>query len=159
MQYFLVIFLILFIFSINAEEYIVNFQGKRTTIDIHNYSDKDNFRMLKLDGTFTDKLGNYGNWTGMVYIDIKNNQIFKHGFSTHFVYQDGTFTFSKGTRTNYEYKQGVGKSIFVQASYNLEKIINSSCIYSFTFLKESVFGIWKCDLDSNIINTFKELKK
>ena len=71
MIYLLKIFLSLFIFSINAEEYIINFQGKRTTIDVHQYTDKVNFRMIKLDGTFTDKLGNYGNWTAMVYIDIK----------------------------------------------------------------------------------------
>ena len=63
--------------------------------------------MLKLDGTFTDRLGNYGNWSAMVYIDIRNNQINEHGFSNHFVYQDNSFTYSKGKRTNDEYKQGV----------------------------------------------------
>ena len=94
MKYFLpIIFFNLFISSINAEEYIANFQGKRTTIDVHKYSDRDNFRMIKLDGTFTDQLGNYGNWTAMVFIDIKNNQIYKHGFSTHWVYQDDSFTY------------------------------------------------------------------
>ena len=104
---FLKILLLLFFVSVNAEEYISNFQGKRTTLDVHNYSDKDNFRMIKLDGTFTDRLGNYGNWTAMVYVEIKNNQIYNHGFSNHFVYQDESFTFSKGNRTNDEYKQGL----------------------------------------------------
>ena len=125
---------------LNAEEYIANFQGKRTTIDVHNYSDKDNFRMLKLDGTFTDRLGNYGNWSAMVYIDIRNNQINEHGFSNHFVYQDNSFTYSKGKRTNDEYKQGVGKSTYIQSSSNLLDLIGSNCIYSMTFLKESIFG-------------------
>ena len=36
--------------------------------------------MIKLDRTFTDKLGNYGNWTALVYIDIRNSQIYHHGF-------------------------------------------------------------------------------
>ena len=93
MKNFLKILLLLFFVSVNAEEYISNFQGKRTTLDVHNYSDKDNFRMIKLDGTFTDRLGNYGNWTAMVYVEIKNNQIYNHGFSNHFVYQDESFTF------------------------------------------------------------------
>ena len=87
MKYFLpIVCFSLFVSLINAKEYIMNFQGKRTTLDIHKYSDKDNFRMIKLDGTFTDKLGNYGNWTAMVYIDIRNSQIYNHGFSNHFVY-------------------------------------------------------------------------
>ena len=160
MRYFLsIILLTLIVFSINAEEYIINFQGKRTTLDVHKYTDKDNFRMIKLDGTFTDKLGNYGNWTSMVYIDIRNNQIYQHGFSNHFVYQDDSFTFSKGNRTNDEYKQGVGKSTFIQASSNLSKLINFNCIYSMTFLKESIFGISKCNIDPNIYNVVKELKK
>ena len=159
MTHLLIIFLSLFIFSINAEEYIINFQGKRTTVDVHQYTDKDNFRMIKLDGTFTDKLGNYGNWKAMVYIDIKKNQIYNHGFSNHFVYQDDSFTFSKGSRTNDEYKQGVGKSTFIQASLNLSNLINSNCIYSMTFLKESIFGISKCNIDNDTNNILKELKK
>ena len=140
---FFIIYLSLLFNILNAEEYIANFQGKRTTIDVHNYSDKDNFRMLKLDGTFTDRLGNYGNWSAMVYIDIRNNQINEHGFSNHFVYQDNSFTYSKGNRTNDEYKQGVGKSTYIQSSSNLIDLIGSNCIYSMTFLKESIFGISK----------------
>ena len=50
-------FFSLFISFINAKENIMNFQGKRTTLYIHKYSDNDNFRMIKLDGTFTDKVG------------------------------------------------------------------------------------------------------
>ena len=115
--------------------------------------------MIKLDGTFTDKLGNYGNWTAMVYIDIRKNQIYNHGFSNHFVYQEDSFTFSKGSRTNDEYKQGVGKSTFIQTSLNLSKLINSNCIYSMTFLKESIFGISKCNIDTDANNILKELKK
>ena len=115
--------------------------------------------MIKLDGTFTDKLGNYGNWTSMVYIDIRDSQIYNHGFSNHFVYQDETFSFSKGNRTNDEYEQGVGKSTFIQTSSNISKLINSSCIYSMTFLKESIFGISKCNVDSNTYDILKELKK
>ena len=41
--------------------------------------------MIKLDGTFTDRLGNYGNWSAMVYVYIRNNQINEHDFSNHFV--------------------------------------------------------------------------
>ena len=160
MKYFLpIVCFSLFVSLINAKEYIINFQGKRTTLDIHEYSDKDNFRMIKLDGTFTDKLGNYGNWTSMVYIDIRDSQIYNHGFSNHFVYQDKTFPFSKGNRTNDEYEQGVGKSTFIQTSSNISKLINSSCIYSMTFLKESIFGISKCNVDSNTYDILKELKK
>lgn len=95
----------------------------------------------------------------MVYIDIRNNQIYNHGFSNHFIYQDETFTFSKGNRTNEEYKKGVGKSTFIQTSSNLSKLINSNCIYSMTFPKESIFGSSKCNINSNTYYILKELKK
>ena len=51
--------------------------------------------MIKLDGTFLDKLGNYGNRTAMINIDIVKPQINNHGFSSHFVYQYESFTFRK----------------------------------------------------------------
>ena len=58
-------------------------------------------------------------------------------------YQDNSFTYSKGKRTDDEYKQGVGKSTYIQSSTNLIDLIGSNCIYSMTFLKESIFGISK----------------
>ena len=51
--------------------------------------------MIKLDGTFLDKLGNYGNRTAMTNIDIVKPQINNYGFSSHFVYQYESFTFRK----------------------------------------------------------------
>ena len=114
--------------------------------------------MIKLDGTFTDKLGNYGNWTAMVYIDIRNNQIYNHGFSNHFVYQDETFTFSKGNRTNDEYKQGVGKSTYIQTSSNLSKLINSSCIYSISYFKSSFLAISKCNISETAYSQLQSIR-
>ena len=76
MTYFLTIFLSLFIFSINAEEYIINFQGKRTTVDVHKYTDKDNFRMVlkirdlsKDDREFVKKLRWHGEKTYTASLD------------------------------------------------------------------------------------------
>ena len=43
------------VFLINAEEYIINFQGQKTTKYVHKYANKDNFRMIKLDGTLQTK--------------------------------------------------------------------------------------------------------
>ena len=92
----------------------------------------------------------------MVYIDSKKSQIYNHGFKSISNYQDETITFSKGNRTNDEYKQGVGKSTFIQTSSNLQELINSSCIYSMTFFKLSIFGISKCNIDSNTYNILKD---
>ena len=67
---------------VNAQDYIWKSDGKRTLITEHKYSDNSKFRGYKIQGTFTDNIGNYGEWNTFVFAVISNNKINKLEFST-----------------------------------------------------------------------------
>ena len=80
--------LILTLFSIaNSKDYILKSDSKRTLITEHNYANNSKFRCYKIKGTFTDNIGNYGEWNTYVFAVISNNKINKLEFSTECTYQ------------------------------------------------------------------------
>ena len=138
--------LILFLFSIvNAKDYIWKSDGKRTLITEHNYSDNSKFRGYKIQGTFTDNIGNYGEWNTYVFAVISNSKINKLEFSTEFTYQNNKKIFFQGYRgQGTDEDAGVGKSILIAADKELEALIDTRCTYSIKFFNESTFGVNKC---------------
>ena len=88
--------LILSLFSsVNAKDYILKSDGKRTLITEHKYSDNSKFRGYKIQDTFTDNIGNYGEWNTYVFAVISNSKINKLEFSTEFTYQNNKKFFFK----------------------------------------------------------------
>ena len=63
--------------NVNAKDYIWKSDGKRTLITEHKYSDNSKFRGYKIQGTFTDNIGNYGEWNTLVFAVISNSKINK----------------------------------------------------------------------------------
>ena len=89
--------LILFLFSIaNAKDYIWKSGGKRTLITEHKYSYNSKFRGYRIQGTFTDNVGNYGEWNTYVFAVITDSKINKLEFSTEFTYQNNKKIFFSG---------------------------------------------------------------
>ena len=61
MKIFFLIFINLFIISATiAKEYVIESQGERVLVKAHHYSDKDNLKIFRLEGTFKDNAGNFG---------------------------------------------------------------------------------------------------
>ena len=75
---FLVFFLSFLVSALHSYEYLINFQAKVVSSEKHNYTKDSNFNLIKLDGSFTDNLGNYGNWNALVSYEISNNLIKQH---------------------------------------------------------------------------------
>ena len=69
---FLSISLSLLTISLYSNEYLINFQAKVVSSEAHNYTKDSNFNLIKLDGSFTDNLGNYGNWNALASYEISN---------------------------------------------------------------------------------------
>ena len=88
MKELLIIFNLLFAFVSLGEDYFIDNNGKRIIITEHNYSDKSSFRAFKLEGSFTDNLGNYGNWNAFVTIYITDGKVAKLDFSNQFNFQN-----------------------------------------------------------------------
>ena len=85
----LLIIISLLITSVSwSEDYFIDNNGKRTIVTEHNYTDKSSFRAFKLEGSFTDNLGNYGNWSGFVTTFISEGKVTKLDFSNVFKFQN-----------------------------------------------------------------------
>ena len=140
--------LLVFFVSYNliGDDYILNLTGKIVYNTEHNYTKKDNYRIFKLEGAFTDNFGNYGNWSTIVNAEIENNMLKYHAFSLKYSYQDGSVVFAKGNRTNEELEQGIGKAKYVSAPKKLSSLIGTVCNYGVNFLKETAFVIFKCNI-------------
>ena len=108
---------LVFFISINliGEDYILNLTGKRVYNTEHNYTKKDKYKIFEIEGAFTDNLGNYGNWSSIVNVEIENNILKYHAFSLRYSYQDGSIVFAKGNKINEELELGIGKAKYVSA--------------------------------------------
>ena len=153
--------LILFLFSIvNAKDYIWKSNGKRTLITEHKYSDNSNFRGYKIQGTFIDNIGNYGEWNTYVFAVISNNKINKLEFSSEFTYQNNKKIFFQGYRgQGSDEDAGVGKSILIAADKELQALIDTKCTYSIKFFNESTFGVNKCKLSEEQFLLLKNMNE
>ena len=153
--------LILSLFSVaNAKDYILKSDGKRTLITEHKYSDNSKFRGYKIQGTFTDNIGNYGEWNTYVFAVISNNKINKLEFSTELTYQNNAKIFFQGYRgQGSDEDAGVGKSIIVAADKELKALIDTKCTYSIKFFNESTFGVNKCKLSEEQFLLLKNMNE
>ena len=156
---FILCVLIPFLFSsVNAKDYIWKSDGKRTIITEHKYSDNSNFRGYKIEGTFTDSVGNYGEWNSYIFAVISNSKIIKLEFSSEFTYQNNKKIFFQGYRgQGSDEDAGVGKSILIAADKDLQTLINTKCTYSIKFFNESTFGVNKCKFDEAQYSLLKNM--
>ena len=145
MKIFLCALILSFFSSIYAKDYIWRSDGKRTLITEHKYSDNSNFRGYKIKGTFSDNMGNYGEWNTYVFAVLSNSKISKLEFSSEFTYQNNKKIFFQGYRgKGSDEDAGVGKSIIIAADKELQALIDTKCTYSIKFFNESTFGVNKC---------------
>ena len=153
--------LILSLFSIvNAKDYIWKSDGKRTLITEHKYSVNSNFRGYKIQGTFTDNIGNYGEWNTYVFAVITDNRINKLEFSSEFTYQNNKKIFFQGFRgQGSDEDAGVGKSILIAADKEFQALVDTKCTYSIKFFNKSTFGINKCKFSEEQFLLLKNMKE
>ena len=104
----LIILILLPTFNSFSKDYLINLQAKVVNNDKHNYSEGNNFNLLKLDGSFTDNLGNYGNWNALASFELSNNKIKQHFFSAEIIYQNESKMYVQGSRNSKEFEQGTG---------------------------------------------------
>ena len=143
----LVIFNLLFAFVSLGEDYFIDNNGKRIIITEHNYSDKSSFRAFKLEGSFTDNLGNYGNWNAFVTTYITDGKVAKLDFSNQFNFQNKSKFYLQGYRQEgTDEGAGVGKAMIVYPDNGFKSLINSKCVYSVKFLEDTFFGKIKCKI-------------
>ena len=160
MKHLIIIFSLL-ITSVNcSEDYFMDNNGKRTIITEHNYSDKSSFRAFKIEGSFTDNLGNYGNWNAFVTTYITDGKIIKLDFSNQFNFQNKNKFYLQGFRQEgTDEGAGVGKAMIVYPDKNLKSLINSKCVYSVKFLENTFFGKTKCKISKEGLRELQKISE
>ena len=134
----------LFISSIKANEYLINLQAKVVSSETHNYSKDNSFNLIKLDGSFTDNLGNYGIWNALVSYELSNSLIKQHFFSSEIIYQNESKMYVQGSRNSKEFEQGTGTFTVNAASKEIKELVGTKCIYAINFFKSTSFTNTKC---------------
>ena len=157
LKYLLIIFSLLFTSGSWSEDYLMDNNGKRTLVTEHNYTNKSSFRAFKIEGTFTDNLGNYGNWDAFVTTYINEGKVTKLDFSNKFTFQNKSKFYLQGFRQEgTDEGAGVGKAMIVYPDRTFKSLKNSKCVYSVKFLEDTFFGKTKCKIPEQ---GFKELQK
>ena len=145
--------------NISAKDYILEQQGKRTLVKKHIYSDTDNLKVFKLEGTFKDNAGNFGEVNSIVNVITINNVVEKLEASNELIYNESIKAYNTAKRTNNELKQGVGKWYFKYASNSINAIINSECIYSIRYYKDNFLTLAKCEISEKAFEQIKSIVK
>ena len=160
MKYFFLFVLLTNIISFSeAKEYILESHGKRLMVKEHYYSKKDNFRVFKLEGTFKDNAGNFGEFNSIVTASTMNNKIENLQASNEFLYGGNIKAYNIAKRSNNELKQGVGKWYYTYATESINSIVNSECIYSISYYKDKFLTIAKCNISKEAFEDIKNINK
>ena len=159
-RWLVLIILILFsTFNLFSKDYLINFQAKVVNTDKHNYSEGNNFKLIKLDGSFTDNLGNYGNWNALASFELNNNKIKQHFFSAEIIFQNESKMWIQGSRNSKEFEQGTGTFTVNAASKEIEELVGTKCIYAINFFKSTSFTNTKCKVSDIAFERLQLIKQ
>ena len=86
--------------NLSAKDYILEQQGKRILVKEHIYSDTDNLKVFKLEGTFKDNAGNFGEVNSIVNVITINNVVEKLEASNELIYNDNVKAYNTAKRAN-----------------------------------------------------------
>ena len=155
----LIILILLPTFNSFSKDYLINLQAKVVNSDKHNYSEGNNFNLLKLDGSFTDNLGNYGNWNALASFELNNNKIKQHFFSAEIIFQNESKMYIQGSRNSKEFEQGTGTFTVNAASKEIKDLIGTKCIYAINFFKSTSFTNTKCKVSDIAFERLQLIKQ
>ena len=155
----LIILILLSTFNLFSKDYLINLQAKVVNSDQHNYSEGNNFNLIKLDGSFTDNLGNYGNWNALASFELNNNKIKQHFFSAEIIFQNESKMYIQGSRNSKEFEQGTGTFIVNAASKEIKELVGTKCIYAINFFKSTSFTNTKCKVSDIAFERLQWIKQ
>ena len=160
MKHLLIIFSLLLASVSLSEDYIIDNNGKRTIVTEHYYNDKSFFRAFKIEGSFTDNKGNYGNWNAFVTIYITDGKVTKLDFSNQFKFQNKKKFYLQGFREEgTDEGAGVGKAVIVFPDKSFKNLTNSKCVYSVKFLEDTFFGKIKCNIPKEGLQELEKISE
>ena len=160
MKYLLIILSFIIVSISLSEDYLIDNNGKRNIVTEHYYNYKSSFRAFKIEGSFTDNIGNYGNWNAFVTTYITNGKVTKLDFSNEFTFQNKKKFYLQGFRQEgTDEGAGVGKAMIVYPDKSLKSLVNSKCVYSVKFLEDTFFGKMKCKVPKEGLQELEKISE
>ena len=155
MKLILQILFLLFINTAPAVDYIFEFQANIKMIKEYTLSETKKFKNYELIGTFTDDYGNYGKFDGVVSSDIEDNKLIKLEGTARITYSNNEKIYIKAYRKESDFDAGVANMKIIGASINLKSLINTNCIQSVRYFKDTIFGKTKCGISKRQADLLK----
>ena len=145
MKYFLAIFLSFFIFSVFAEDLVIDSRGyyQNDEILMQNGSKLVHY---KSKGNWNDNISNYGKFKckGSILINKSGKRSDKELILCELEDVNGEFMWSIPKRSNSEWQAGVGKRTIISATKKYKKLIEKKCVYAVTYYKDTFHTKTKC---------------
>ena len=132
-------------FSINlfSKDYFINFHAKNIINEKHAYSKGNYYNILKLDGSFTDSLGNYGELITLGTSKSDKEKVILD-FLLQGINQKGDKFIGRQFRNSLEQEVGVGSFFYISGTGDYKKLIVKKCYYAVKYLNANVFYKHKC---------------
>ena len=160
MKYLFIIFSLLLSSVSWSADYFIDNNGKRTIVTEHYYNDNSFFRAFKIEGSFTDNIGNYGNWNAFVTTYLTDGKVTKLDFSNQFKFQNKKKFYLQGFRQEgTDEGAGVGKAMIVYPDRTFKSLKNSKCVYSVKFLEDTFFGKTKCKITKEGLDELQKVSE
>ena len=147
------------LYNLYSNDYVINISGKKKLITEHKYADNYFYRAIKLDGAFTDNFGNYGDFESSVTMVMKQGKIYRVDFSNKYNFQNNQIIFMQGKRADGGKGTGVGKAVIIAADDDLKNLLDSKCVYSIKYFKDTFFSIMKCKVNDIALRRLKNIKE
>ena len=146
MKYFFTIFLISFIFSVRAENLVIDSRGYYENDEII-MQDGNKLVHYQSKGNWSDNFNNYGKFKckGSLLIHKSGKRSDRELILCELEDVNGEFMWNIPKRSNSEWEAGVGKSTIISATKKYKKLIGKICVYAITYYKDTFHTKTKCE--------------
>ena len=140
---FIIFFLTRIAYTFNYE---MEVHAQRNIIKSFPLSDNKKFISFTLNGTFSDNLGNYGQFEQASTLIIENKKVLKLDSYGKSIYQNREEVYFRGYRSKQEKNSGVGQTITLNATKPLKILIGMECNYAVKFFNDIAYVLSKCKI-------------
>ena len=90
---------------------------------------------------------------------MKKGKIYRVDFSNKYIFQNNQMIFMEGKRADGGEGTGVGQAIIIATDNDLKNLLDSKCVYSIKYFKETFFSIMKCEVNDIALKNLKNIKE
>ena len=157
-KYLLVLIYLISNYSLSFD-YEIQTHAKRTIIKTIPISKTEKYISFTLEGTWTDNLGNYGLMEQSSFVMLNNDDVIELDGYGKTIYQNNQKTYFRGYRNRQEKDAGVGETVILNASKELNSLIGIKCPYAVNFFNDTAYAFAKCKISQEQKNILSKISQ